>query len=279
MAIAGRQNKPYHRPIVAGVVVVVVVVALVVAVVVVAGVAVVVAGVAVVVAGTAVAVAFVVVVAVVAGMAVVVAAVVVAVVVVAVVVAIVVEAGMFEQRLNAFQPMAPQQTSTVGCGASHGSLLLAVQGASPRQSATHLRFAYFVSTRATKMKMSREGSGRRARKNSEAEGATRDSHAAVLRPIDVPDRGGRVRRGLPRGRRGRSGRGGLRSASGTREISMREGAKESDIAGRLIRDAVSLLPLPSEPPSASSRATGSVRPTSVGPRMAAIERSEREKFP
>ncbi len=105
------------------VVVVVVVVAFVV-------VAVVVASVVVVVAGMVVVVAAVVVVAVVAG--------------VVVVVVVVVAAGMFEQRLNAFQAMVPQQIWTVANGDSHGSFLLAVQGASPKQSATHLRFTCFV---------------------------------------------------------------------------------------------------------------------------------------
>ena len=124
--------------VVAGVVVVVagvvVVVAFVVVVVVVAGVVVVVvvAGVVVVVAGVVVVVAFVVVVMVVAGM-------------VVVVMVIVVVAGIFEQRLNAFQAMPlPQQISTVGNGDSHGSFLLVEQGASPKQSATHLRFTFFV---------------------------------------------------------------------------------------------------------------------------------------
>jgi hypothetical protein len=61
-----------------------------------------------------------------------------------VVVVVVVAAGIFEQRLNAFQAMVPQQIWTVANGDSHGSFLLAVQGASPKQSATHLRFTCFT---------------------------------------------------------------------------------------------------------------------------------------
>ncbi len=127
-------------------VVVVVVVAGVVVVVVVAGVVVVVvvAGVVVVVAGVVVVVAFVVVVVVVAGMGV-------------VVVVIVVSTGIFEQRLNAFQAMVPQQIWTVPNGDSHGSFLLAVQGASPKQSATHLRFTFFVDTTSDKKERNDSG--------------------------------------------------------------------------------------------------------------------------
>ena len=105
---------------------------------------VVVAGVVVVVAGVVVVVAFVVVVMVVAGM-------------VVVVMVIVVVAGIFEQRLrlNAFQAMVPQQIWTVANGDSHGSFLLAVQGASPKQSATHLRFTCFDDTSDEKERVDR----------------------------------------------------------------------------------------------------------------------------
>ncbi len=54
-------------------------------------------------------------------------------------VVIVVAAAIYAQSLNGFQLIVPQQTSTVGYGASQVSLFLQ-QGASPRQSATHLYF-------------------------------------------------------------------------------------------------------------------------------------------